>query len=203
MKTKILGYVAISALALISLEFVRADSIDDFVNKYYPPLKQNENDGTGQLGILTNFFKEVPPASQAEVLARILEKASITTPPDNDLIESILSVSKGFQDNKVEWNAHLEKLIYAQAKNPDPNVRALAVYALAKIRQDTAHDFVLTFLNDPDERVRHVTLSSIDTWPDAEAIYQKFIQDHQSDTSYSKSIQDANVLVKLIHEKAK
>jgi len=199
--TTILGYIAISVFAFITVESVWADSVDDFANKYYPPLKANENDGTGLRIVLHQFFDEVPAASQSEVLARIMERASAATPPDNALIESILSVSEGFQDKKVEWNTHLEKLIYAQAKNPDPNVRGMVVHALAKMRKDAAREVVLSFLNDPDDGVRSRALDSIDQWPDAESIYQGYIQSHHSDADHSKSLQYANDNLNVLHEK--
>ena len=191
MKTKILEYFAISVVAFVTLESAWADSYDDFASTYYPQFKSSEYDGTGRRIVLHEFFDEVPAASQSEVLARIMEKASAATPPDNALIESILSLSEGFQDKKVDWNPHLEKLIYAQAKSPDPNVRSLVVHVLAKMRKNDARDLVLSFLNDPDENVRSRALDSIDKWPDAEPLYRGYIQAHQADTDHSKSVQYA------------
>lgn len=203
MKTKILGYVVVNTLAFLSFDFARADSTDDFVNKYYPPLKANENDGTGQMGILSKFFKEVPTSSQAEVLARVLEKASNSTPPDVDLIMSILGISNGFQDHKINWNAHLKKLIYAQSKSADPNVRGMVVHLLAKADKDNARDLIISLLDDPDETVRCKALDGIDAWPDAESICEKYIQDHQGEESRSKSLKYAQDNLDAIHKQSK
>lgn len=203
MKTNLIGFIALVMFFISALEITRADSVDGYVNKYYPLLKANETDGTGQMGILLHFFKEVPDDAQAEVLARIFEKASTETPPDVALMSNMLSLSAGFQDKKIKWNEHLKNLVYAQAKSSNPDLRGFVIRMLAKKQSADAHDLVLAALNDSNEEVRCDALDGLQKWPNAVTIYNQYIQTHQGDASYSKSLKYAQDNLNALQQQGK
>lgn len=201
MKTKLFEFVATIVLFFALLSLARADSVDGYVNKYYPLLKANKYEGAPVL--VSRFLKEVPDDEQAEVLARIFERASAETPPDVTLMGNMLGLSAGFQDKKIKWNDHLKNLIYAQAKSSNPDLRGFVIRMLAKQQNADAHDLVLAALNDSSEEVRCDALDGLQKWPNAVTIYNQYIQTHQGDASYSKSLKYAQDNLNALQQQGK
>lgn len=194
MKIKILRYLAVVLIVVICCGSANATTNADFVNKYYRIFESAE-----QVGPSIFFFKDVPPSSRAEVLADILDRAVAANPQNLMVIRNVIEILRGFQ-GPVTWNAHLEKSVLDQAKSPDLTIRELLIEMLAIARKDQNRDLILSFQNDPDQEIRYAALHDIVRWPDAESIYQKFIQDHQSDPNYAKSVQAARNHINIVHE---
>lgn len=166
---------------------VASASEKEWSDKYYGGF--GTNDGTSAITIFHNFSQEVPEGLKAEVLAEIIDRAK--QQHDNKIIWAVLSFLNGSEGRQIEWNNHLRDSLYPLAKSPDEVVRSLLVDLLGHVRKDDARELILSFQNDPSEKVRSSFIHSIVEWPDGEQIYQKFIQDHQSDSNYAASIQYA------------
>ncbi len=62
---------------------------------------------------------------------------------------------------------------------------------MAEREKVTKKEAVLAFQNDPDDNVRARLMSEIRLWPDAEPVFQKYIQAHENDPHYTRSVQSA------------
>jgi len=162
----------------------KAQTIDAWVVKYAGSF---DSDGTGKM-IAAAQFGEVPAKDQAEVLARILDKLTTEKPINSNAITGTCSAIGMI---KVQWTDHLKKSIYALTTSSDGVARACGLHLLATKQKDTAKDAILAFQNDPDDQVRASFMDEIRTWPDAEPIYQKYIQAHEGDANYDASVQSA------------
>jgi len=187
MNRSFLSCVAVGSIIFGFAPLSRGDAQTDFVKKYYSTFN---TDGTGTTIADLEFKHEVPISEQAEVLARILDKAFAANPPNYQVAELVL-VFIGSPSPKFIWNGHLEKAIYAQIKSPNSEVRSCVVDVLAAKRKDSAKDIVLSFQNDPDDQVRADLMDSISKWPEAEPIYHKYIQTHEADVRYALSVKAA------------
>jgi hypothetical protein len=171
----------------------------NFTDKYY--YHEFDTDGTGNLLASRQFIKEVPPAEWADILAEIMDRASAAQPPNYRIIKNIIGFLGGNSKSpdKITWNEHLEKAVYAQAKSPDWNVRTLLINSLDMAQPEKARNMILSFQDDSDDRVRSMVLDTVTRWPDAEAIYQKYIQTHENDKNYALSIQQAKANLDIVH----
>jgi len=79
----------------------------------------------------------------------------------------------------------------------------LLVGLLGKAGENETRELVLSFQNDPDEKVRSAFIRGIVDWPDAKTIYQKYIEDHQADPNYAESVQYARNWLNIVNERAK
>jgi hypothetical protein len=184
MKNRTLNCILIGLLLTVAVTVAKAQTVDAWVEKYSISF---DNDGTGKM-LAAAQFGEVPAKDQAEVLARILDKLTSQKPINSN---AITGACRAILMIKVPWTDHLKKSIYSLTTSSDYIARSCGLHLLAIKQKDTAKETILAFQNDPDDRTRASFMDEIKEWPDAEPIYQKYIQAHESDPNYAESVQSA------------
>lgn len=169
-----------------------AETDNKIVDKYYSLF--NSSDGTGLLYAMTEFSKEVPSTDRSEVLASIIDQAS-KKPEDSQVIANIAG-SLYNEGASFVWSVHLERSLLAQVKHGDATVRSSIIDLLAHKEHNKYRGICLSSLEDPDDHVRKIAVSSIGRWDDGREILSKYIKDHYFSPDHNASVQKAENMLK-------
>jgi len=156
----------------------------------------------GRIGLMMSDFPQVVPVSlQSEVLDRMLDKACFAASNKGFwVIIDVLKYMEGMQNVTVgqRFDEHLSAL----AKDPNWSIRREVLQFLDGLKRDKDQGLILAALSDQKDQVRGAAIDALRGRPNAEAIFQKYIKDHQSDPAYTTSVLYAKVGLRAIHEEA-
>lgn len=203
MKNRILSIAALILLVNSTYLFANEASVKDYANKFYQEwsMPRGRTDD-GAVFMLANFNYEVPPSLQSEVINQMFNQACSATPQKNyKVIGYSLKYIESVRPDLVltdNFKSNLYKLI----KDPNWITRRDVLHFMGRFKKDEDRDLIIAALNDPQDEVRGAAISALRDRLGSEVIFQKYLQDHQSDPDHTTSAQYAQNALKAIHEKA-
>ena len=182
-------------IILVTASSVYADEItaQDYADKFYAdwnhPKILGDDSGASRVG---SFNKQVPDSLKGQVLDQLLNRACTAKPEKAweviENVESVLSVL----GPAIKIPPHLDKNLYSLTKNANYMVRIYALNTLQQLKRSQDHDVIVAALNDSNDEVRAAAFAALYGRSDVDAAtYQKYLQDHQSDPAYAKSVKYA------------
>lgn len=201
MNIRTLPLVGLYLLAASFLLYAADMSAKDYADKYYDEFSKPQDDGISYL--MGRFHSEVPASMQTEVLDQVLDRAASAEPKKNyRAMDVVFKYLQNFGQD-LTLTPQIDSNLYALAKDSNWMTRRDVLQVVRALGRTKDHDLIVAALNDPSEEVRGAALNALRGRPDAEAAYQKFIQDHQSDPNYATSVQYAKGGLEAIHEAQK
>jgi len=161
-----------------------AEISDSIVDKYYEEM--HTTDGTASINIGINLSTEFPDASQGELFAVLIDRAD-KKQEDYSVLCNVLTYLIN-KDPSFVWSAHLEKSLLALTKCPDVKVRAGLIRLLTMREKNKYQDLCIAFLDDPNDDVRNIAIPAVGYRANGRNILKKYIQDHDADPNYAKSV---------------
>jgi len=152
-------------------------SAKDYTDEFYKEFSQPPDDGT--MSLIVRFHHEVPASLQAEVLDQMLDRAISTTPQKAYFAIGVVCMYLRNHGSDLIVNGALEANLYALAKDSNWITRRDVLQVLSSLKRDKDHDLIVAALSDPKDEVRAAAMNALRDRPDAEATFQKFIQDHR------------------------
>jgi hypothetical protein len=201
MNMRVLRWVGLCLLVASAL--LHADDMNaaEYTNKFYKEWSApRERGDDGAAYTMARFYHEVPPALQAQVLDQILDRAASAQPKAYGVMGYVFMCLRNF-GTKLTLPSGMDANLQALAKDSNWMARRDVLQVARALNRTKDHDLIVAALNDPQDEVRGAAIDALRERPDAEATFQKFIQDHQADPAYRTSVLYAKSGLDAIHEK--
>ena len=203
MNIKLISLICLWMLAISTLTDASDMTADAYANKYYAILNvpRPASSDVSDLDLMDTFFHQVPLALQAEVLDQMLDKACGTGSKNNYRVIYPILVYVGVMSNlkiSERFDAHLHDL----ANNPFWGARRAALDLMIRLNRPKDQVRILAALNDSHDDVREIAVRAVGRQSNAAIILQKYVQDHNSDPGYNRSVLDAKAQLKALSLKA-
>ncbi len=174
-------------------------SAREYADKYFADF--NTWQGDGLVYMYGRFDHGVPASMQPDVLDRIFDRACSAQPKRNAIaIHQVLKYIEELHP-EITLSQRFDTNLSALTKDQNYTTRRDTVEFMGRMNRGD-HTLIAAALNDPKEDVRGAAINAIRGQPDAEATFQKFIQDHQNDPDYHTSVMYAKNGLDAIHAKA-
>jgi hypothetical protein len=174
--------------------------VKDYADKYFTDFNTWQDDGLSYM--YARFYRDVPTSMQADVLDEILDRACSAQPQRHSLaISQVLGYIEQFRPDFVP-SKRFDTDLSALTKDQNYTTRRDVIEFLGKMNRGQDRDLIVAALSDPQDEVRGAALNALRNRSGSEAIFQKYIQDHQSDPSYHTSVLYAKSGLDAIHAKA-
>lgn len=152
--------------------------------------------------LIPRFQKEVPLAMRAEVLDKILDRATSARPSKAYNVITFALMYLREIGSSDDLSAHAKSNIVQLANDPNWTIRRDVFEVLEKLGKASDRDLLVAGLTDPDDRVRGAALDAFLEQSNSESVYRVFIQEHEGDSNYTTSVQYARASLKnvLLHK---
>ncbi len=198
MNIRILYLVGMYVLITASILDATDTDAKSYADKYYIAFNKWQGDGAGYM--FANFNKEVPVSLQADVLDQMLDRACANKPTKDYLAANYVFKYIAGVHPEFTFSQQFDANLYTLAKDSNHLARRDVIDFLGRMKREKDHDLIVAALNDPDDEVREAAIEGLRDRPDTEAVYQKFIHDHQSDPAYAPAIRNAQAVLDASHE---
>ena len=193
--------VILFSLIKFCAQCAESQSADSYADKYYQAFNARLDDGG--IYLLASFRHDVPVSLQSEVLEKIMDRAfSAKSAKNYRVIICTLVYLREFGSNLI-LSKKLDEYLYALAKDENDSIRRDVIEVFAGLKRSKDDTLILNALQDSSDDVRGSAIKALVHKSGTQAIYRKFIQDHQSDPNYNMSIQYAKGALDEIHEAQK
>lgn len=181
-------------LTILSGLVASDERVKTCMDEYYPLFNTPREGDSSLLPLYNRFHVGVPDAIRAEVLGEMLNKAHSEQGKSELVVWHIMEYLEGTEPNLAN-DPRVDQCLSILVKGPDPDLRKSVLMFLYSLKRDKDLALFVESLNDPEDKVRTAGLVAMYGRPESEALYQKFLQDHQSDSAYDKSMRAARELL--------
>lgn len=202
MKIKPFFLVSLFTLTILSGLVASDERVKTYVDEYYP-LFNAQREGDSSLWPLYNrFHAGVPGAIRAEVLSDMLNKARSEQSKSELVVWHILGYLESTEPNLAN-DPRVDQGLSILVKDPNPDLRRKIIMFLYSLKRDKNFALFVEALNDPVSKVQAAGITAMYGRPGSEVLYQKFIQNHQSDPAYDQSVNHAKEMLEASRQGVK